>query len=326
MSSLCSRSTAWLLALLLCASSFYARMARDGHQPRAGDGALVAAGPVSPVVFEPRGDGRFTSGLSFEAVLQRLAEGDDAALVDALCSTVLAVPGPVFWECPPVTAASAPTRRFEFGLLPAPGLAGAAPDATTFAQEFAAAPPGALAVSLASLGGDAVLVSPLPLPLHGPPPAFSHLSTFLASAGAEQRLALWTTVGREALRLLGDKSRSEPLWISTSGLGVAWLHVRLDERPKARELRGCCACKPCFGRSTYIHRPLSRSTTSARHTSAAADAEAADGSPTSDAQGSHEALFSVARHHSVTKDTLPRGCARRDPCKRRSRANTEHGV
>jgi hypothetical protein len=25
---------------------------------------------------------------------------------------------------------------------------------------------------------------------------------------------------------------SAPLWLSTSGLGVAWLHVRLDERPK----------------------------------------------------------------------------------------------
>jgi hypothetical protein len=25
---------------------------------------------------------------------------------------------------------------------------------------------------------------------------------------------------------------ARPLWLSTSGLGVAWLHVRLDSRPK----------------------------------------------------------------------------------------------
>jgi len=37
-----------------------------------------------------------------------------------------------------------------------------------------------------------------------------------------QRLA------REALARLSDR----PLWISTAGMGVNWLHVRLDSRPK----------------------------------------------------------------------------------------------
>jgi hypothetical protein len=24
----------------------------------------------------------------------------------------------------------------------------------------------------------------------------------------------------------------QPIWLSTAGMGVAWLHIRLDERPK----------------------------------------------------------------------------------------------
>jgi hypothetical protein len=54
--------------------------------------------------------------------------------------------------------------------------------------------------------------------------------------------AVWGAVGRAALaRLglgppphggLGSAGEDAPLWISTSGLGVYWLHVRLDARPK----------------------------------------------------------------------------------------------
>ncbi|WP_391540805.1 DUF6940 family protein [Halomicronema hongdechloris] len=31
-------------------------------------------------------------------------------------------------------------------------------------------------------------------------------------------------------RLISEESR--PRWVNASGLGVAWLHVRLDTRPK----------------------------------------------------------------------------------------------
>ena len=38
-----------------------------------------------------------------------------------------------------------------------------------------------------------------------------------------------TTPGADAVAArLSDR----PLWLSTSGAGVAWLHVRLDDRPK----------------------------------------------------------------------------------------------
>lgn len=40
----------------------------------------------------------------------------------------------------------------------------------------------------------------------------------------------------DVLRVLGDavheKISDAPLWVSTNGAGVAWLHVRLDSTPK----------------------------------------------------------------------------------------------
>ncbi|MFE4105063.1 DUF6940 family protein, partial [Almyronema epifaneia] len=51
------------------------------------------------------------------------------------------------------------------------------------------------------------------------------------SAPTQQVHALWATVGRRASQLLNEQGR-QPLWISTSGLGVYWLHVRLDTFPK----------------------------------------------------------------------------------------------
>lgn len=54
------------------------------------------------------------------------------------------------------------------------------------------------------------------------------ISTFLRSASAENIGALWSQVGEEVSKKVNDK----PTWISTAGLGVPWLHVRLDERPK----------------------------------------------------------------------------------------------
>jgi hypothetical protein len=40
--------------------------------------------------------------------------------------------------------------------------------------------------------------------------------------------ALWIEVAEVHDGAMGE----EPRWLSTSGLGVFWLHVRLDQRPK----------------------------------------------------------------------------------------------
>jgi len=126
-----------------------------------------------------------------------------------------------FWETPPVSRATA-AQPFEFVLVDSPGLAGMAPEPGAFERHFA---PAQAVATFANLGGDALLLAPAP---QAPPGAYAHLAAFARQAPASQQHALWHAVGDAvAARLC-----SEPLWLSTSGLGVAWLHVRLDERPK----------------------------------------------------------------------------------------------
>ncbi len=58
--------------------------------------------------------------------------------------------------------------------------------------------------------------------------AYRHLAAFVRLAPESQRHALWQSVAEAMTRRIGAK----PVWLSTAGAGVSWLHVRLDDRPK----------------------------------------------------------------------------------------------
>jgi hypothetical protein len=126
------------------------------------------------------------------------------------------------WETPSVTTATV-GRPFEFVLVDSPGLA-QAPDAGAFDEHFRAAPEASV-VSFANLGGDAILIVPRPL---APLTTYGHIAAFVRGAPEPQRHALWQAVGEAMATRIGAK----PVWLSTAGAGVAWLHVRLDDRPK----------------------------------------------------------------------------------------------
>lgn len=125
------------------------------------------------------------------------------------------------WECPPVTAASV-SRPFECVFISSPALARMRPEPEAFAEHFRE---DASVVTFRNLGGDATLVAPCPAASGGD---FAHLASFVASAIPGQASALWQAVGTAMQRRIG----ASPVWLSTAGLGVAWLHVRLDSRPK----------------------------------------------------------------------------------------------
>ena len=125
------------------------------------------------------------------------------------------------WECPPVTAASL-SRPFECVFLSSPTLAGMRPEPEVFAAHFH---PGRSIVAFDNLGGDALLVAPCPA---DDARDFSHLAQFVRTAEPERQDALWQAVGEAMAARVG----AEPVWLSTAGHGVAWLHVRLDSRPK----------------------------------------------------------------------------------------------
>ena len=126
------------------------------------------------------------------------------------------------WETPPVTASTL-SRPFECVLLDSPGL-GRRPDPEAFAEHFEGVS-GAEVVVFPNLGRDAVMVVPCPI---AAPSAYGHLAAFVREAPDRQRHALWQSMGQAMVQRVGIK----PVWLSTAGAGVSWLHVRLDDRPK----------------------------------------------------------------------------------------------
>ncbi len=162
------------------------------------------------------------AAMSYAAVIESWRQDEDfnAYFSDLLAAAPFAA---FFWETPPVTAYTA-SRAFECVLVDSPALARLTAEPAAFARPFAAAPEDEV-VAFENLGRDAWLVAPRPLPEAGDYP---HLAAFLRAAPARQKAAIWRRTGEAVTRLLSER----PLWISTSGLGVAWLHLRLDTRPK----------------------------------------------------------------------------------------------
>ncbi|NJL86394.1 MAG: hypothetical protein HC886_11095 [Leptolyngbyaceae cyanobacterium SM1_1_3] len=134
-----------------------------------------------------------------------------------------------FWETPPLSGETL-LLPFECCVIDSPRLAEvtAAPEA--FA-DYIGRDRGEQVNQIEafpSLKGDTLLVVP---GWGSAGQQYAHLAAFVRSAPASQAHALWKTVGRRATALLNEQGR-QPLWISTSGLGVYWLHVRLDTFPK----------------------------------------------------------------------------------------------
>lgn len=148
---------------------------------------------------------------------------NDAAFRAAFDGLLAELPFSAFrWETPSVTTATA-DRPFEFVVLDSPGL-DRNPDAEAFAEHFDHGGPSGI-VEFQNLGRDAIMIVPCPA---GPLTAYGHLAAFVRGAPEPQRHALWIAVAAAMERRLSEK----PVWLSTAGAGVTWLHVRLDDRPK----------------------------------------------------------------------------------------------
>jgi hypothetical protein len=128
-----------------------------------------------------------------------------------------------FWEHPPLCN-SVTDSAAEFVLIESPSLARIGPNPEPFSSHFKREPEGEI-VSFCSLGGDAVLLAPRP---SGRLETCAHLAAFVRQAPEYRVQSLWRATGRAMRQHLGERK----LWLSTSGLGVSWLHVRLDSYPK----------------------------------------------------------------------------------------------
>ncbi|MEL7835016.1 DUF6940 family protein [Fodinibius sp. Rm-B-1B1-1] len=124
------------------------------------------------------------------------------------------------WETPPVTKETQ-QQPFEFVVTKSPGI-DLPSNPGPFRQYL---DPQKSVITFDNLGGDAKLIAPTPSDQQL---NYSHIGVFTKQAPQEQQKKLWQIVGRVTLNCLS----SDPIWLNTAGGGVAWLHVRLDSRPK----------------------------------------------------------------------------------------------
>jgi hypothetical protein len=135
------------------------------------------------------------------------------AVVPRLCAR------PGLWKCAP-TCAERAHESVRFRSTESRAVARIEPSPRAFRAHFG---PGPVAC-FDSLGRDARLIAPRP------PGDFGHLWSFLESAPGAQIDALFDAVSAELSAWFEHTDR--PVWLNTHGLGVPWLHVRLDSRPK----------------------------------------------------------------------------------------------
>ena len=150
------------------------------------------------------------------------------AFSDSLRAMHARIGGAFFFETPPLDNGTK-DAAFEFIAAKATELDGKAVNAKPFAEHIEHAGDADAVSSFKNLDGSSELIVPRRPAAGGDEDPFAHLALWSMHADPSQMHQLWARVGAAAAASLSDE---DTVWISTSGTGVAWLHVRLDKRPK----------------------------------------------------------------------------------------------
>ena len=129
-----------------------------------------------------------------------------------------------FWEHPPVSNLNI-KQVYEFVLVPSPQLSKVSADPSPFQEKFNLRQSDDSILVFENLGKDAGLIVPYPMMEKN---VYAHFASFIRNAPEDQKHDLF----RILANALGERISNKPTWVSTSGLGVYWLHIRLDSRPK----------------------------------------------------------------------------------------------
>lgn len=160
----------------------------------------------------------FSKGRTVRETLESLR--DDAAFREAWNEGLAEIPFRTYrWETPRTTLANL-DAPFEAVVVDAPTL-----DRNQSWAAFDEHGTSAPVITVPNLRGDALLVVPTP---QSEEHCYCHLARFVRAAPAQQRDAFWHAVADAVL----ERVQTRPVWLSTAGGGVPWLHVRLDDRPK----------------------------------------------------------------------------------------------
>ena len=184
---------------------------------------------LSPSVNRYRFLNSDSTPVSFKQAVDLWADETEGAMFRLFTSLTLA--SSLFsafrWETPSVSVATQ-DRDFEFVLIDAPSLQrkqNLAPFAEPFKQQRAL-DPSLVHATFPNIGRNAIMVAPLPASTADV--NHCHLGAYLRTADQADCDALWMAVGKAMQARISERN----VWLNTAGGGVAWLHIRLDNRPK----------------------------------------------------------------------------------------------
>ena len=132
-----------------------------------------------------------------------------------------------FFECPPISQDLLSKKSFQFVIKNANSELDDRPvDQEAFAEHFNLK---TASVTFSNLGKDSKLVAPNPLDKNLK--NYGHLATFVRNGPSDQVEQFWKNSAKTFLEEVQARG-SKPVWLSTAGQGIAWLHLRMDSRPK----------------------------------------------------------------------------------------------
>lgn len=131
-----------------------------------------------------------------------------------------------FWEHPAVTLENL-DQPYEVSIVPTTAFTGRAPNYSPFQRKFDLGQSNSV---FENLSGSAILVVPNPDVGQRGEKDYGSFSRFLQNAEDEKVVSLFKVLSDTWLEQL--QRGSDYKYVSTHGLGVIWLHVRLDQRPK----------------------------------------------------------------------------------------------
>ena len=151
-----------------------------------------------------------------------------------------------YFECPPVNSQNFDQKSFEFVIVKSSTLQFRRAEKEDF-KDYFTEDEKVLAVGFENLGKDAFLIAPNPWST-SKLDIYSHLGSFMKkgskgnfsiffiikpyiSSITEQLKGFWKLASKIFLEEIKRKA-SKNIWLSTAGDGVAWLHLRMDTRPK----------------------------------------------------------------------------------------------
>lgn len=164
--------------------------------------------------------------IKFNNVIQLLK--DDERFRDELKHVLTDCPYPAyFFETPPVNNVDYSATEFEFVLVNSKTLANVSPNREAFLEHFKS---DCSNVAFFNLGKDAKLIAPCPVASKSDK-TFTHLTSFARNSDEKQYHDFWKLTAKE-MDARVNKQGSKYTWLSTSGLGIYWLHMRIDSKPK----------------------------------------------------------------------------------------------